>query len=134
MTTVTNKEFPAFIALIERARAVIPVHGEVEHIVGYWQMNGCLDIQVTFLQDAPGRLRDFHPGHYTLHFVWNPYQNGLWGPGGWDVRDYGDSEWQIPYKKTDDLLKPHQTHTRDVSNRMVWDGQPLMVGADNRIM
>jgi hypothetical protein len=63
---ITDKDFPAFISLMQRAKTAIPeVYGEVEKIHADWQLNGCLDIQVTLVQDAPTEsLREFHPGHY----------------------------------------------------------------------
>jgi hypothetical protein len=139
---ITDKNFPAFISLMNRAKAAIPeIHGEVEEIHAKWRMNGCLDIQVTLIQDAPTEsLREFHPGHYTVHFVWNPYQEGNCGSGGWDMRDYEDKEWQLPFDKTDAYLKPYQTpYTRgfgdipEIPNREEWDGTPLFAGTDCRI-
>jgi hypothetical protein len=103
---ITNKDFPAFVSLMERAKAAIPeVYGEIERIHADWQANGCLDIQVTLIQEAPTEsLREFHPGHYTIHFVWDPYQGGSWGPGDWDVRDYGEKKWKLPFDKSDAYL------------------------------
>ena len=135
---ITNKDFPAFVALMERTKAAIPeICGEVKEIHADWSMNGCLDIQVTLIQDAPTEsLRNFHPGHYTIHLTWNPYHAG----GIWEVHDYSRGQWEVPFEESDAWLKPHQTpytwgfnDIPEVPGRKEWVGTPLLAGADYRI-
>lgn len=107
-----DKNFPAFVNLVQRLMGQYPhINGEVVRLVGQWQMNGALDLQVTFAQDAPTQsLRDFHPGFYTIHLTYNPYLGGSYGPGGWKVKDYENFRGELPLDAENDAyLKPNQT-------------------------
>lgn len=157
-----DKNFPAFMNLIQRLKTKYPqITGEVVRLVGRWEMNGCLDLQVTLKQDAPTeKLRDFDPGRYTIHLTYNPYQNGAWGPGGWEAKDYENFRGKLPLEvENDAYLKPNQTpytrgfgeayrerlvekHGKYFTETMIagypghdqWDGKRLLAGADYRVI
>jgi len=123
---IKNKDFPALLLLIKRARKVIPgAWGKVERIDADWGIDGLLDIHVALLQDAPTKgLRNLTPGRYHIYFTWRPYEEGRYGPRGWDVKDYEKGEWWLPFEPSDVYLKLRQPPW-DVPNSRKWDGTTL---------
>ncbi len=154
---ITDKNFPAFVKLMERVKANFThISGQVLAIHADWSGNGNLNIQVTLDQQAP---KSRHTP-YTVHVKYDPYFRGPWGPGGWKVSDYEGFRGGLALDANNDsLLKPNQTpytrgfgeewsrslqakHGKWFDERMVngypnreeWDGQRLLAGADYQVL